>query len=274
MQNNYLKIKNISISLFLSTAILTVLRTLLLFFGFSFETSFFKNDIQAYLLYIAFLLVIAVTGLMCRSVKLEYSTPKNFMSDATHSLSAIFFISAFILYIVKLADYSKNLPYSSNLIRAVCYTLCICSAFLSALYYVLRLFSKKEKSFIVAATGACPSIFFASFLIEKFATVSASAASLSHFADIISILVLAFFILKDSRNLIPNSETPKTSPFRFFVTFIALSFSAIPDLITIIAKINSFNVEATLLLVLKVIFMIFSLSEIFFFSKASREDNK
>ena len=271
MQNNYLKIKNISVALFLSTAILTVLRTLLLFLGFDFQTSFFKNDIHAYLLYVFFLALIAAAYLMCRSVKSDYSPKKGLVSDAVHSLSVIFFSAAFILYILKLSDYTNSLPFSSNLVRAVSYILCLVSAPLSAVYYVLRLFSRKEKGALAAITGACPSIFLASLLIEKFATVSASAASLSHFADIISLLVLAFFILGDSKRLIPVDKTDKPTLFSFFACFISLAFSTVPDLITILAGINIFGTEAIFFLIFKLVYMIYSLYAIFLFAKASKE---
>lgn len=255
MQKSFDKLKNISVSVLLLSIILVLMRTALLIFGFDFESAFFTNDALAYSLYALLIIICVVSYIMPRDISpVSIVAPKNLITDICISLAAVIFICFAVIYT------SKNLNWfespERNPLKTASYVLCLPTSVLSAVYYLTRLFSKKEKSAAISLLAVCPVIFLSALLLERFATVSASASSLSHFPDIISLLVLAFFILTEGKTFIPTNRTSAIIPCNF-ITFTALAFSALPDFITFITGRNVLNFESIVFMILKAVFALY-----------------
>lgn len=257
MQKSFLKLTNISVSVLLMSAILVFLRCALLIFGFDFETSFFKNDTLAYMLYTLLIGVCAVSLAMSRNISpISIIPPKQPLTDILISLATVVFVCFAVIYTIKTVGYFRLAPYERNPLKTASFILCLPTAVLSAVFYAIRLFSAKEKSSLLSIFALSPVIFLSALLLERFATVSASAASLSHFPDIISLLILAFFMLVEGKAFIPTNGKSAVIPTSL-ITFITLSFSAIPDFITLIIGRNVLNFEGVLFLILKTVFTIY-----------------
>ena len=147
-------------------------------------------------------------------------------------------------------------------------------AVLSVIYYLIRLFTSNKKSASVSLIAVCPVIFLCSLLLERFATVSASASSLSHFPDIISLLVLAAYMLSEGKAFIPNTEIKNSRLPIVFMTVTALSFSAIPDLLAFALPSNALYFEGVIYLILKLLFIIYATYEAVQFSKTLKENKQ
>lgn len=239
------------------SVILVLMRCALLIFGFDFESSFFKNDTLAYLLYALLIGASVVSFVMARNMAPVSITPhKKPATDILVSLTAVIFICFAVIYTVKAIGHFNPANYTRNPLKTVSILLCLPTAILSAVYYVIRLFSTKEKGALLSLFAISPVVFLSSLLLERFATVSASAASLSHFPDVISLLILAFFMLVEGKSFIPTNRKSAIIPTSL-ITLTALSFSAIPDLITFIIGRNVLNFEGIIFLILKTIFTVY-----------------
>ncbi len=271
MQKSFLKLSNISASVLMMSVILVLMRTALLIFGFDFETSFFKNDALAYLLYALLIVVSLVSFTMSRNISpVSITPPKKTLTDVLVSLATVIFICFFVIYVVKATEFFAPASYERNPLKAVSIILCLPASALSAVYYALRLFSTKEKGTLLSLFAVSPVIFLSALLLERFATVSASAASLSHFPDIISLLILAFFILAEGKAFIPTNRKTSIIPCSF-VTFTALVFSAVPDLLTLIIGRNALNFEGILFLILKTVFAVYVVTNTILMARDMKE---
>lgn len=260
MQKSFFKLTNISVSVLLMSIILIFMRSALLIFGFDFESSFFKSDALAYSLYALLIVSCALAFAMSRSIMPTLKNPpKSNLTDVLLSLATIIFVCFFVIYITKALDYFAIDSYGRNPLKTASFILCIPSSILSTLYYLVRLFASNKKSGPLSLLAVFPVIFLSALLLERFATVSASAASLCHFPDVISLLILAFFILNEGKLFIPNDRRSAIIP-SCLISFIALSFSSVPDLITLLLGRNVLNFEAIIFLILKAVFAIYALA--------------
>ena len=277
MQNNQLKSIILSVAVWISAFILVLIRSAILLFGFDFETSFFKSEPAAYLSYLLLIICIALAVTLSLKTKATgYSVfTKHTFKDILNAFISVVFLAFTIIYVIKFLDISTISPEKRNVLEAVSYYICLPFSVLSAVYYLKRLFSSKGACTSNALLSLCPPIFLSAMLVHKFATVAASASSLSHFPDVISLLILAFFILSEGKNYIPGTEvTPGKALSMLLSITISLSFSAIPDLISVLSGKNVFDAEDTVFLILKFAFLIYSVAETVFFAKASKEDDQ
>ncbi len=269
MQYDHTKIKNVSLAVTLTATLLILLRSLLLIFGFDFEEAFFKNDTLAYSLYALFILGTVLSYVFGKGIKAEFlSVERSKAVETVLSLAAAVFLLLTVLYITKLSEYSVT--EIKNPLKSVSYSICLPAAALSAVYYVLRLFTKKNGT-ALSLLALCPVIFLSSLLLERFATVSASASSLSHFPDVMSLLILAFYMLGEGKSFIPEGTKKSRLP-SLFAVFTALTFSAIPDLLTLVIPSNILYFEDVCYLLLKLIFIAYVIIEALSFSKSLNKE--
>ncbi|MBQ9976757.1 MAG: hypothetical protein IJP16_09620 [Clostridia bacterium] len=271
MQNDYTKIKNVSLAVILTATLLVLLRSLLLILGFDFEDAFFKNDALAYSLYALFILGTVLSYFFGKGIKTDFSSvEKSRAREIVLSLATAVFLLLTALYVIKLSEFSATDV--KNPLKSVSYSICLPTAVLSAVYYLLRLFTKKRGT-AISLLALSPVIFLSSLLLERFATVSASASSLSHFPDVMSLLVLAFYMLGEGKSFIPDGTKKSRLP-SLFAVFTALTFSAIPDLITLALPSNILYFEDACYLLLKLVFIAYVIIEALLFSKSLKEIEK
>ena len=94
MQKNYLKLVNTTSAIFVTSTLLVLLRCAVLAFGFDFDTSFFKSNTVAYIIYALFIIAVIIPFIICRKTEeVSYSpVKKGFFKDIlTAILTTIFF---------------------------------------------------------------------------------------------------------------------------------------------------------------------------------------
>jgi len=274
MQKNYLKLVNTTSAIFVTSTLLVLLRCAVLAFGFDFDTSFFKSNTVAYIIYALFIIAVIIPFIICRKTEeVSYSpVKKGFFKDILTAILTTIFFALLILYAVR--QFSEDLD-SYTLLKTISHYICFVFALLSTVYYAMRLMCEKAKGTLFVLLSTAPSIFLGALLIERFASVAASAASLSHFPDIMSLLILAFFTLSEGKCLIPNFKVKSSRSLAMLLSVsVALSFSAIPDFLSVIAMSNSLSVEGVMFLIMKLVFLTYSISETLHFLKDFKESKK
>ena len=270
MQKNFSRMLNISISALIMSFLLAGARTLLMLLKYDFGTNFYSNDYFPYFIYVVFALFAVILYLMCRSLPLTENirTSKSIISKILEALTALIFLIFSMLFVQKVLVLTDT----SSYLDRIAFLICAPTAFVSGIFFIIKSFCKKNN--IVCVMALIPSVFFSILLVQGFAGVAKTAASLSYFPDIISTLILAFYLLNRGKALLLNNneiELRKTFTSQC-ITFISLSFSAIPDTIFFLAnRIEGFDIVNILLLFIKLVFMVYVAVEAISFMKGIKD---
>lgn len=257
-----------------ASLLLVLIRCAVMAFGFDFDTSFYTSDTVAYVIYALFIVGLIAPFVACRNAESKaYSSSRlTLFKEIVFGLLAAIFLTFFVLYVVKIITAPTE---GYTILKKISHAVCLIFSFVACVYYVLRLFTSKKQGTVLALLSCAPSIFLSSMLIEKFAAIAASAASLSHFPDIISLLLLAFFMLNEGKSFIPEYTVKASKKLSLILcTTVALSFSALPDIFSVIALTNTLSAEAIAFLILKMICLVYSISEALYYVKSTKETEK
>ncbi len=260
MQLNRTKKVNISILFLLSCTFLVLLRTLLLVFGFDFEMKFFTENTLVYPLYVLYALALILPRFLCKNLTVPFRREKkSIVCDILFAAMAALFLSLALISFSNISQIGEN---SRSTINLICNIVAIPTALLSSVYYIMRIFSDKTPSVPLSLAATCVPVFLSSVLVREFAEISSSSASLYYFPDVMSLLILAFFVLDEGKHFIPNvDENSLKKKFYLFSLPTSLLFSALPDLITILTRLATFGLEGIVLLIMKLVFSLYAIAE-------------
>ncbi len=257
------KMINFSILTLLASIIFTLARVLLLFFSFNFETGIFETKGLATGLFLVFTLFILLFFLIKKET--GDASPKAFRGigeDVFSAAGAAIFLALAVAVTREWNDSSSLFYQVRTPVETVTYIIAVPTAFLSSIYYVLRLFAKKISKTFLSIFALAPVLSLAALITQSFAKISASASSLSHYPDILALVMLSFFILAEGREFLPKDA----SSAKFFpvtsAAFSALFFSVIPDIITLSLSLTLFDFKALVFLLLKLVFLLYTAFEI------------
>lgn len=226
---NIKKITTLFITSIVLSLIVVTARFLLINNSFDFETKFFNNTTLAVIISVFAVFSAVILFVMSKKTKFVISD-KSIATTLLNSCAAIVFILIFI------ATYTAKHTMPLNGIERVTRIISLITSILSVAYYgasVVSSFLKKPLSnTVLRLLNLSPVIYFASELISTFSKVSGQANSLYHFPHIISILVLAFFILSYSKSKINGLVNNNISLTGYVLAAIIIfPFSALPDLV-------------------------------------------
>lgn len=248
MQKN---IKRETILLFV-TLLLVILfvafRTSIMLTSFDFENLFFKNNLFATIMYIGILLVCVALFFLARSTEF-YASKTSILQKICNFVLGISFVFLFINELFSASDLT--------LIDTITRYVSLVASILSIAFYLLSaLFDKQTSNGLIKALNLSPVIYLISEFISVFISTSSKANSYYRFPEIISDLILSFFILYLAKAEIVDEEE-KVSLFPLsLITIIILSFSIIPDCILMITKNVSANAEQIVVTVIKLVYII------------------
>lgn len=268
MQLTRTKKVNVSILFLLSCILLVVLRTLLLVFGFDFEMKFFTENTLVYPLYVLYALVLILPRFLCKKLTVPFHREKkSLVRDILFAAMASLFLSLALISFSNLSQIGEN---SRSTINLICNIVAVPTALLSSIYYIMRIFSNKTASAPLSLMASCVPVFLASVLVREFAEISSSSASLYYFPDVMSLLILAFFLLDEGKHFVPNvDENSLKRKFYVFSLPTSLLFSALPDLVTLLSHLTTFSLEGMVLLIMKLVFSLYAITEAVYSVKKS-----
>ena len=269
MQTNKIKSINITLSTLLISVFFVLTRTALLIFGYDFELNFFKNQNTAYilfLLFVVFLFAIILSKKLFTTTNTQNSA--GMFSKSIYILLTLVFALLFILYTKQTFDYVKTPIYEKNALKTVTSYLLPPLSIISAIFTFQKSREKSSET-LTSILAIFAVLFFGVVLIEKFARISATSMSLYLFPDVAAILCMAYFMLISGKEALgQKSETPVFHLASFFV----LTFSTLPDLLmSALAKSPLPDVKDTLFIILKILFILLTSSNIISFIKSQKD---
>lgn len=258
MHINKTKYNNFVILTVVLSFIATLSRLTAMIFAFDFKSFFYTNDIIPYSVYIIYIICGTVLYLLGKNFKESDPSPRNkVLYEALLALTTIVFIALAIIGANKSSAYFGNIFEERTLLKNITNAVYPIFAALSAIYFLLRLFLKNPRRHSLSLLALSPVVFFAILLVERFSVISASATSLSHFPDVISLLFIAFYMLNEGKALIPKeNQSSAVSTSIGALCALSLSFSAIPDLIFTVSANNELSLEEIFFLILKLIYIV------------------
>lgn len=244
----------IVISTVVGSLIAVVLRCLLTVFNFDYNTLFFVQKLPATILYFAVLLFAAAVFFASKKIAVCDIKPSK-IHKILDLLTLVIFITLFINRLRTPADALGI----ANALRYVS----IVSLLISSLYFALAVFfNKSSLNALIGFLNIFPVIFFAVELMDGFIGMSSKANTYHLLPNILSLLVIAFFIINEAKQKIgPDKDSPVYLCSHSALTFIILAFSALPDLFIALTSGNSIakmSFEEILFLILKFIYIVHS----------------
>lgn len=217
MQNSKNKARFTLLLTIILAIIFTALRIVLLYNNYNFEEGFFEKRSLATAFYIS-LCVVALLLVIFKKKFSETVAIKNKNSNILSFFDILLSLSFLILAV--------SLVKESNIL----YTL---FAFVSALSYLV-LFFKKEKNALTSILNLAPLLYFLLCIVFSFISVSGRANSYNSFADIVSLIAIAFFVLFEGKPL--QKEQYPSVYTSYLAGILLVAPSVIPDIMTVITK--------------------------------------
>lgn len=247
----------------IATFLFTVLRCVLLYTDFDFDSGFFSVKPLATFYYITLIVFCA----------LIYFTKKIYVQDrmsiyATKNVTVFFHVILALLFIGLTYISSKGKEITTPL-ETVAQNICVVSSGLSVIYYAVSAFVDSAFTKIL---NLFPVLFFVSTTILSFIEQTGSANTYNEVSHILSIVALAFIVLEDGKYSI-DKNCSSILPV-YFIALVVLCQSAIPDIITLITKSTAPDINLCLLSVIKIVYAAFMTAKLITKIKTSREDNK
>ena len=270
MQNSS-KSKSITVLIVVAiTLIACVWRTLLMLFGFDYDTHFFYNNTIATVMYIFVLLSGAIAYYF--SKKIDTGKVDNSRCDSTceilytilNVLSAVIFATLFYS--------ASTTPLPQMTLGRVTHWVALVSSAFSTIYFLLAVFDKKVNSSIITCFNIAPIIYLLCLSIDCFTSFSTKANSYYLFPHVISIIFLAFYILNKARNnYVAQEQKSSILPYSL-IALLFLTFSFVPDVVILLNERMSFSLIDLLITVFKGIYIIISITDIHASAKAKNEE--
>lgn len=237
--------KTIIIITLVLAAFSAVLRGLLVHFNFDFDTCFFNNNNYATAIYIGIILIAVALHFLFKKVSSE--------NDVCEKDANIFDLLLLVLFIVLFfSKVSAKIPLIT--IEKVAHVISAVAAFCSAVYYAVSYFCYKNlNKELLRLVNLAPVIYLIAILISTFVAISGKANSFYQFPHLLSVLVIAFWILRISKSKIALENSNNNLISLSAIVVVLVAFSAFPDAIFIISKKMSFNTEYIFLTVFKLI---------------------
>ncbi len=264
MQQKSNKLIFLSVFSVIAAIVFSCIRILLMIKGFDFESLFYKNDLPATLLY-CFVLIGSLLIYIVSKNNITLTQEKSVVSTLKDILSMIVFVLLFI-YGLKQNIYTSGIAQITHYISLV-------TSLISVFFYVYSAFSNRETNFL-RVLNIAPVLYLISELVTTFTVISSRANSYYLFPDVISILVLAYFILHESKAKFVTENQSTALLSISLISVMILAFSALPDVILVSTHRISFSMLYILLTVLKLIYLFFAVYTVFNLTKTSKEELK
>ncbi len=273
MQNRE-KIISFSAAVFIFTLIFTALRVVLMAFSFDFDTYLYSNKTIVSVLFLVFSLFLFSLTFFKKAINSKTEIQENLFSEFLIVIFALLFALLGVSTVMDWSSRQAMFYQPMNGVETVTYILAVPCAFISFIYYLTRLFSKNKSSKTLAILALFPVVALASLLTQNFAKISATASSLAHFPNILSLILLAFFILGEGREYLLNSESDGKYITSLFIAFSSLTFSAIPDLVFTLGDKLPLTFTNFVYLALKLAFIVYTVYRIILLIVNTERGNK
>lgn len=243
MQNN--KKNKVFFATIILAVIFTVLRTVLLYTNFDFDSGFFNVKALATTYYVLLLIVCAVLF----AAKKTYTTTKiNLLNKK--GITTFFGVAIGIMFLALVCINSSVGEVISPLEKIARYV-CLISSVISVFFYLTSAFIENTFTKVL---NLAPVIYFVFATILSFINQTGFASTYNDFSNVLSLMALAFIVLKDGKYSIDKDFSP-VLPI-YFMSIIVLCQSAVPDLITFATGHLDFDMSLAILSVMKIFYVV------------------